>query len=130
VAHLQLMPAVVAGVAYEYVGRPFDAVRREWLVSHATSLPVNSPTPTASPSPQVHDNSLLRRRVVPPLPMLVKDIYTSGGLRAFFQSPVSISSAPTTGWQSRIYPVLRTLGRVGPWGVGFLVWEAFGPGIQ
>jgi len=127
------MPAVVAGVAYEYVGRPFDAVRREWhvyTVSRATSLPVTSSTPTASPSSQVHDNSLLRRRVVPPLPMLVKDIYASGGLRAFFQSPVSISSAPTTGWQSRIYPVLRTLGRVGPWGVGFLVWEAFGPGIQ
>lgn len=48
------------------------------------------------------------------------------GYQSFFQ----LSSMPNEtkiGWSAR---VLRTAGRVGPWGAGFLVWEAYGPGLS
>jgi hypothetical protein len=40
----------------------------------------------------------------------------------------AIPSQPTSipPWLSN---VAKTLARVGPWGIGFLVWEAYGPGL-
>ncbi|KAF8317443.1 hypothetical protein DL93DRAFT_571776 [Clavulina sp. PMI_390] len=152
---------VIAGIAYEYAGRPFDILRREWHIYSAENLAASSPTPSSakltptttsshSPSPSTPHSAppashpptqtaiaRLRPDKVPPLPMLIQRVYSSGGIRAFFMSPASPSAESSEGvastvrsWQSRVYPLLRTLGRVGPWGVGFLVWEAYGPGIQ
>ena len=53
------------------------------------------------------------------------------GLLSFFRDTASAEERGTTSpGRQRLLRVARTLGRVGPWGVGFLVWEAFGPGIS
>lgn len=110
--------SVIAGIGYELVGRPFDMLRREWHV-------VN-----------VHDSNLKKppKRIIqlPPLLRLVINITQEQGLRAFFRPPPGsgASMIGKGGWKARLYPVARTFARVGPWGAGFFVWEAFGPGIQ
>ncbi|KAF8511785.1 hypothetical protein BU17DRAFT_77447 [Hysterangium stoloniferum] len=44
------------------------------------------------------------------------------GLLSFFRDPAPQVPVPPSG-----YTWLRTLGRLGPWGVAFLAWENFGP---
>ena len=44
------------------------------------------------------------------------------GVLAFFRDPTRTALSSGSG-----YTWLRTLARLGPWGVGFLVWENFGP---
>jgi len=48
------------------------------------------------------------------------------GLKYFF----SALPDPTAETASKWARGLRILGRVGPWGVGFLVWEASGQGLH
>jgi hypothetical protein len=144
---------VTAGVAYDFIGRPFDVVRHQWSIQSPrlsffvpvhTSTPTPTSTPTTSPTiSSMHSKPPTNRQIAtPPLPALVRSIYARGGLKAFFAStPFTIAptiesaedligqSSPKS-WTTRMYPFLRTLGRVGPWGVGFLVWEAYGPGIE
>ena len=56
------------------------------------------------------------------------------GLLSFFRDPhhnaVPNDEAHLSPLRRRLYSASRTLARVGPWGIGFLVWEAFGPGIS
>jgi len=100
---------VLAGLAYELAGRPWDHARR---IVHIHNLQ----TPAAAYSPWV---SIARKS-------------REDGLHAFFRSPLPriVESEQSVGYRPRLTIALRTLGRVGPWGVGFLVWEAFGPGLQ
>ncbi|KIK63601.1 hypothetical protein GYMLUDRAFT_83617 [Collybiopsis luxurians FD-317 M1] len=95
---------VLAGLAYEFTGRPWDHARRIFHIHR-----VNHPT---------YAHSLWL--VIP------RRIYKDGIL-LFFRNP---NSAQVDGNPSRLTVALRTLGRVGPWGIGFLAWEAFGPGLQ
>lgn len=86
---------LLAGLAYEFVCRPFDAARRY----------VHAP----------------ERRTKPMMAALVAKVKTDGIL-FFFKHPLRPAAA------GGYYRWLRVLGRVGPWGVGFLVWENVGPG--
>ncbi|KIM49260.1 hypothetical protein M413DRAFT_101981 [Hebeloma cylindrosporum] len=96
---------VIAGLSYEYVCRPWDIARR---TIHLKRLELH-------PDHQSSFN-ILRGRM------------HEDGFRYFFQSdnlPRNPSEARST-----YTTILRTAGRVGPWGVAFLVWEAFGSGFS
>lgn len=90
-----------AGLTYELVSRPWDIARKTVDIDRMRS-------------PQ--------RR---PIPMILLRKFKDEGWRSFLVNPTQISHGT-----SRTQSALRTLGRVGPWGVGFLAWEAFGPGIS
>lgn len=93
-----------AGLAYELASRPWDIARKTVHIDRVTA-------PTAHHSIVV----LLLRKV--------KD----EGLSSFFVNP---SHPARDSPSSHTRRVLRTLARVGPWGVCFLVWEAFRPGAS
>jgi len=101
---------VVAGLAYELTSRPFDVARKavkQYRVIHAQG--------------QGSAMTAVMQKV------------RQDGIVAFFRdASATDNSAKSPGGASsrRLYPALRTFARVGPWGVGFLVWEAFGPGLS
>ncbi|KAH9945970.1 uncharacterized protein BXZ73DRAFT_86194 [Epithele typhae] len=99
----------VAGLAYELVSRPFDAARK---AVHHDRL---------SHPPSEKGHSALR---------VVLRLARQEGLKTFFANPNHVPHDPAvSAARRRLTTALRTLGRVGPWGVGFLAWEAFGPGL-
>ncbi|KLO14178.1 hypothetical protein SCHPADRAFT_826752 [Schizopora paradoxa] len=107
---------VVAGLAYDFTGRPFDVARR---TVHTYEVTHNA---AARP------NIIARTAIIfSALEKKAKD----EGLRVFFRlSPDERSaSAFSTPLRQRLFSALRILGRVGPWGAGFLIWESFGPGL-
>lgn len=93
----------MAGLSYEYVCRPWDVARR--IIYSERSKAVLRTESTIF---------LLQRH------------YIAEGVSSFFRlhDQHSSNEAP-----SRVARFLRTAGRVGPWGVGFLVWEAYGSGL-
>lgn len=95
----------VAGLAYELVGRPWDNAR------HLSRLEDLSPHRPRLTTPQ----------------LLVQKLREDGPL-SFLKDPHAIHVAPaySNALQQRLYIASRTLARVGPWGIGFLAWEAFG----
>ncbi|KAF8969928.1 hypothetical protein BDZ97DRAFT_1793425 [Flammula alnicola] len=96
---------VIAGLSYEYACRPWDIARR---AIHLGRL--------ASQQKQESSFGILKQKIV------------EDGFRYFFQQ-ANLPHNPTetrTKWSVR---ALRTAGRVGPWGIGFLVWEAYGSGL-
>jgi len=95
---------VVAGLAYEAVCRPWDYARRMIHLERR----------------QNHCHS----REYPFI--LLKRIAARDGIGVFFRSKLLPYSESQTKW----YRFLRTVGRVGPWGIGFLVWEICGPGLS
>ncbi|KAF8797897.1 hypothetical protein BYT27DRAFT_7203583 [Phlegmacium glaucopus] len=111
---LQLLPAingmvlvtggVLAGLAYEAVCRPWDSARRVIYLER-------------------HQNPCQSRES--PF-KLVKRIAGRDGICVFFRSTDRTVTESQTKW----HRLLRTAGRVGPWGIGFLVWEACGPGLS
>lgn len=96
-----------AGLAYELACRPWDIARKT-----------------------IHINQVLHPSERPSNFVLLWRKLKDDGLGAFIRNP-----SPATHDESRslahrrIRTGLRTLARVGPWGVGFLVWESFGPGL-
>ncbi|KAF7353615.1 hypothetical protein MVEN_01045900 [Mycena venus] len=94
---------VIAGLSYEVIGRPWDVAR------HAARL-----------------NLLTDREYRSPLVLVTQKIKQDGFL-SLFRDPTA--ARPSTA-RSRIYSVLRTLARVGPWGVGFLVYQAYDAGLS
>ena len=107
---------VVAGISYELVGRPFDISRRavhQYNVTHHSDKrrPLGARTLSVF---RALDEKLKR-----------------DGLLSFVQLPLDPASSPsnTPVWKRRTYNTLRFLGRMGPWGAGFLIWESFGPGL-
>ncbi|KAF7311545.1 hypothetical protein MKEN_01056900 [Mycena kentingensis (nom. inval.)] len=95
---------VVAGLSYEVIGRPFDKVR--------DALRLDRHTP----------NGELRSPVA-----VVSHKIREEGVWALFRntSPAAASATASPNAYRRVYGVLRTLARVGPWGVGFLVYQAY-----
>ena len=95
---------VIAGLSYELLSRPFDIARR--FVQEDRLLPTQKQHSAAI--------ALMNR-------------IKQDGILIFFNGFSSGSAASTSGsiGNRRLYVMLRTLARVGPWGVGFLVWEAF-----
>jgi hypothetical protein len=91
---------VFAGLAYELTCRPFDIARRAIYLDR-----IERPEPSYR---------IIQRR------------FMNDGIRFFFQANIMPHPQPTeqpTKWGG----TLRTIGRVGPWGIAFLVWEAYGP---
>lgn len=100
---------VIAGLAYEIISRPFDVARK-----------------TAQENKLLHGESRDFAMIA------IKNKVKQDGFLAFFRNPslaenVSVSGNPR---KRRLQAAVRTLARVGPWGIGFLVWEAFGPGLS
>ncbi|KAH9180583.1 hypothetical protein EDB89DRAFT_2110666 [Lactarius sanguifluus] len=102
---------VTAGLAYEVVCRPWDVARRLAYLDRVQS--------TTTHRPRHHLFSLITRKI------------HDDGLLFFFRDAAGYEEKNLMSLgRQRLLAVARTLGRVGPWGVGFLVWEAFGPGIS
>ncbi|KAK0210239.1 hypothetical protein DFS33DRAFT_1291634 [Desarmillaria ectypa] len=97
---------VVAGLAYEFVGRPWDIARR------TVQLDLISSDHTGG------KHSLF---------IILLQKFREEGLTYFFWNPYKVvdHSRSFSPFQRRLGIMLRTLGRVGPWGVGFLVWETY-----
>lgn len=94
----------IAGLSYEMVSRPLDLARRAVYLDRVN----------------VHGHHSVTKTLLHQL----KD----QGLSSFFKDPSA--QAKDLAPRPRVYAFLRTLARVGPWGMGFLVWEAVGPGIS
>ena len=95
----------VAGLAYEISCRPIDHSRRAYYLRG------------------VHDkgdHSIIR---------ILSHKLKEDGLLSLFKDPNShLHDTPSS--RPRLHTFLRTVARVGPWGVGFLVWESLGPGLS
>lgn len=97
-----------AGLAYEILSRPWDVTRRTIQLERTVD-------PTLK-----HSLFVIMQKV------------RGDGIMEFFRDP-SIEGSEKLEMSTtrrRIYSGFRTLARVGPWGLGFLVWEAFGPGLS
>ncbi|KAI0319797.1 hypothetical protein OF83DRAFT_1108230 [Amylostereum chailletii] len=101
-----------AGLAYEVLSRPWDVARRLVYLDRVNST--------------VHHTS---RHI---LFGIVARKVREDGLLSLFHAPGPVHHDPpsVSPGRRRLNTALRTLGRVGPWGIGFLVWEAFGPGLS
>jgi hypothetical protein len=98
---------MVAGLSYELVCRPWDIARRT-VYQHRFDQPGTT-------------------RVYAPLVEKLR----GDGLLSFFRDPdasaVDHTAKHASSTRRRLYHIARSLARVGPWGVGFLAWEALGP---
>jgi len=95
----------VAGLAYELVCRPIDHSRRAYYLQG------------------VHDKG--DYSIVRALSCKLKE----DGVLSLFKDPgAHLHNTPSS--RPRLHAFLRTIARVGPWGVGFLVWESLGPGLS
>lgn len=99
-----LTGGVVAGLAYEKVTLPWDVARRMVLLEKSIHPAENHPV----------------------IPALWRN-FREGGLCSFFKTH-GPTNANNLDHSRTISTALRALGRVGPWGVGFLVWETWGAG--
>jgi len=102
---------VCAGLAYEIVCRPWDAARK---LIHLERI----------------NSEVEHTRYQSSLLVVAKKV-RADGVQFLFTAPYSVVPEKNniTRSRARMNATLRTLGRVGPWGFGFLVWEAYGPGL-
>jgi hypothetical protein len=100
-----------AGLAYEVVCRPWDVTRKLAQIERIQSFTTHRP----------------RRYLIDSIARKIHD----DGLLSFFRDAAGKEEgALSSPMNQRLLVAARTLGRVGPWGVAFLVWETFGPGIS
>lgn len=122
---------VVAGLGYEIVCRPFDNARRlvylEDVHRRATQTSPDAESPrSGSGSERGVPRPETRSRVV--MRVIVQKL-KSDGVLYFFSNPQQVTHVPDAAVSRAtrgMYAALRTLGRVGPWGVGFLLYESLG----
>lgn len=114
---------VVAGLGYEMVCRPFDNARR-WVhlddIHQQTEHLKNS-----AAKPESRPHVVIR---------VVLEKLKSDGPLGFFVNPqhyvhVPDASASVSKASRWMHTGLRTLARVGPWGIGFLLYEGMGGGL-
>lgn len=99
---------VIAGMGYEIIGRPFDNARRLLYLDNIRARSSPHPRPTC-----------------PPKAVIFNAIRDHGTI-SFFQTR-DLPNADRTG--TSLHRTLRTLARVGPWGVGFLLWNLWDESI-
>ena len=100
-----------AGLAYEVVCRPWDVTRELAQIERFQSVAAHRP----------------RRYLID---NIVRKIHDDGLLSFFRGAAGKEEGTVSSARYQRLLMAARTLGRVGPWGVAFLVWETFGPGIS
>lgn len=100
-----------AGLAYEVVCRPWDVTRKLAQIERIQSFTTHRP----------------RRYLID---RIARKIYDDGLLSFFRDAAGKDEGTLSSARNQRLLVAARTLGRVGPWGVAFLVWETFGPGIS
>jgi hypothetical protein len=100
-----------AGLAYEVVCRPWDATRRLAHIEQVQAGAAHRP----------------RRYLID---SIVRKIHDDGLLSFFRDAAGKEEGTLSSPRYQKLLVAARTLGRVGPWGVAFLVWETFGPGIS
>jgi hypothetical protein len=99
-----------AGLAYEVVCRPWDATRRLAHIEQIQACTAHRP----------------RRYLIDSIARKIHD----DGLLSFFRDAAGKEEGTLSSPRNqKLLVAARTLGRVGPWGVAFLVWETFGSGI-
>jgi hypothetical protein len=103
---------MMAGLTYESFCRPWDVARRAITLEKSIV-----PHPSRRQSSSF---SVLMQKL------------REDGITSFFREhsaslPERSESRPNI--PLRISSALRALTRVGPWGIAFLVWESFGPGL-
>lgn len=99
-----------AGLAYELVSRPWDVARKA-----------------------VHIDRLIAGREHHSIATILIRKLKDEGVSAFLENPSPAShlnDAHASPVQRRLHSTMRTLGRIGPWGIAFLVWETFGPTVS
>ena len=101
---------VTAGLTYELVCRPWDVARKLERLERIKSATIHRPRPYL-------------------FNILAHKVHQDGFL-SLFRNPAQEETTPNCLRRQRLLAIARTVGRVGPWGIGFLVWEAFGPGIS
>lgn len=116
---------VAAGLGYELAARPFDNARRivhEQRIHAETKA--SRPLPVTAP---VKDP----RSFWPIMRIVVAHIKEHGIMSLLQNTAAGAAAASTDAGRSpgyrRAVIALRALGRLGPWGVGFLMWEGFAP---
>ena len=98
-----------AGLAYELVSRPWDVARKA-----------------------VHIDRLIAGREHHSIATILTRKLRDEGISSFFENPSPASHSGdthATPAQRRLHSAIRILGRIGPWGIAFLVWETFGPTV-
>jgi hypothetical protein len=96
---------VLAGLVYELSCRPWDVARKVVRIDHLSN-----------PSSQSALLALTRK-------------WQEEGFVYFFHIGTQTAGMSTDS-SRKLSIALRTLARVGPWGIGFLAWEAFGSGLS
>lgn len=117
---------VVGGIGHEIVGRPFDAARHVFHVNetHVRTEHIKAMS-SHSEIPNLLRHQSFWSKVVTSIDVLRSTIREEGWLY-FVRSTTPTSFDTKSSPSQRLHAALRTLGRVGPWGVAFVVWEATG----
>ncbi|KAG6371397.1 hypothetical protein JVT61DRAFT_9614 [Boletus reticuloceps] len=103
---------MMAGLVYESLCRPWDVARRVITLEKSIAPQLGSRRSSFS--------------------VLMKKLQEDGITSFFREHSVGFAgrSELKSNVHRRISSALRVLARIGPWGVAFLVWESFGPGLD
>ncbi|QRV74757.1 mitochondrial carrier protein [Ceratobasidium sp. AG-Ba] len=121
---------VIGGIGHEIISRPFDISRRvlhineahirtERMITAKESLGASELNKTALPHGSIWNRTISAINVL-------KQTAHEEGYLYFFRSPTPTAFDSHSSPYRRLHTALRTMGRVGPWGVAFVVWEATG----
>ncbi|CAE6495417.1 unnamed protein product, partial [Rhizoctonia solani] len=119
---------VVGGIGHELTARPFDAARRILHIHNthtraesAKQFKSHHSDPSSGPPHRQSRQSSTTTSI-----NVLKRTIREEGLLYFFRSTTPTSFDSRSSPYQRLQTALRTLGRVGPWGIAFVVWEATG----
>jgi hypothetical protein len=120
---------VIGGIGHEIVGRPFDTARRVLHINEAHTRTEHIKASILSSHSESISSLSHRQTFWPKVATairILRDTTRNEGWLYFFRSTTPTSFDPKSSPYQKLHTALRTLGRVGPWGVAFLVWEATG----
>lgn len=121
---------VAAGLGYEFAGRPFDNARRVVHEQrlHAEARSSRRPLPITAPVQDPSSFRLIMRIVLAHIREhgVMSLLRNTAGGAAAAAATASVDAGRSPGYRRAVI-ALRALGRLGPWGVGFLMWEGFAP---
>lgn len=117
---------VAAGLCYELAARPFDNARR-FVHEQRLHAQASDPRRSLSATTPVQDPN----KFIPIMRIVLAHVKEHGIMSLLRNTAAGASTSSTDAGRSAGYRramiALRALGRLGPWGVGFLMWEGFAP---